>query len=121
MPLPRHDERQEESSVTRSIIKPLLSLLGAAVALVGVVEATAAVRRRGEQPPSKGFPWEEQTEAELESGDGRTGQPTTKPYSGASRHCAFWAEVPGSSGRWFTRGGPRRPLARGGVPGSTDQ
>ena len=58
-----------------SMLKILLSLLGALVAaeaaLVGVVEATAAVRRRGWKPPPEGFPWEEQTEVELESGGER--------------------------------------------------
>lgn len=58
--------------MTRTMLKALLSLLAAAVAaevaLVGAVEATAAVRRRGQRPPSEGFPWEEQPEVELESG-----------------------------------------------------
>ena len=57
---------------TRLMLKVLLSLVAAAVAaevaLVGTVEATAAVRRRGQQLPSGGFPWEEQPEVELDSG-----------------------------------------------------
>ena len=57
---------------TRTILKTLLSLVGAVlaaeVALVGLVEATAAVRRRGQEPlPPEAFPWEEQPEVELES------------------------------------------------------
>lgn len=58
-----------------SMLKALLSLVGALVAaevaLVGVVEATAAVRRRGWKPPPEGFPWEEQPEVKLESGGER--------------------------------------------------
>ena len=50
------------------MLKAFLSLLGtlmaAEVALVGAVEAAAAVRRRGLKLPSEGFPWE----VELESG-----------------------------------------------------
>lgn len=58
-----------------AMLKIFLSLLGALVAaeaaLVGVVEATAAVRRRGCKTPPERFPWEEQTEVELESGGER--------------------------------------------------
>ena len=60
--------------MTRTMLKALLSmlaaLLAAGVALVGAVEATAAIRRRGQRPPTvEGFAWEEQPEVELESGD----------------------------------------------------
>lgn len=59
----------------KTMLKALLFLVGALVAaeaaLVGVVEATAAVRRRLQPPPPKGFPWEEHPEVEIESGGGR--------------------------------------------------
>ena len=61
--------------MTRTMLKALLSLLAALlaaeIALVGAIEATASVRRRGQKPPSENFPWEEQPEIELESGDER--------------------------------------------------
>ena len=46
--------------MTRTMLKALLSmlaaLLAAGVALVGAVEATAAIRRRGQRPPTvEGF------------------------------------------------------------------
>ena len=57
---------------TRTMLKAFLTLmaavLAAEVALVGLVEATAAVRRRGQKPPPEAFPWEEQSEVKLESG-----------------------------------------------------
>ena len=59
----------------RTMLKAMLSLLAATLAaeaaLVGVVEATAAVRRRGQQLPPEGFPWEDRPEVEIESGDER--------------------------------------------------
>lgn len=59
----------------RTMLKAMLSLLAATLAaeaaLVGVVEATAAVRRRGQQLPPKRFPWEDRPEVEIESGDER--------------------------------------------------
>jgi cardiolipin synthase len=55
------------------VVKALLFVVGALVAaeaaLVGAVEATAAVRRRGSQPPPEGFPWEDRPEVSLDSGD----------------------------------------------------
>ena len=58
---------------TRTMLKALLSLvaavLAAEVALVGLVEATAAVRCTGQKPPPpEAFPWEKQPEVNLESG-----------------------------------------------------
>ncbi|PLS84821.1 MAG: cardiolipin synthase B [Actinobacteria bacterium] len=55
----------------KAVLSLLATLVAAEVALVGVVEATAAVRRRGQQPPTEGFPWEDRPEVELESGDER--------------------------------------------------
>jgi cardiolipin synthase len=53
----------------KAVLSLLAALVAAEVALVGIVEATATIRRRGQMPPSDGFPWEEQPEVELESGD----------------------------------------------------
>ena len=61
--------------VIRTMLKAILALLAALVAVeaafVGVVEATAAVRRRGQQQPPQGFPWEDRPEVELEASDER--------------------------------------------------
>ena len=54
----------------KALLSMLAILLAAEVALVGAAEATAAIRRRGKPPPTaEGFPWEEQPEVELESGE----------------------------------------------------
>lgn len=59
----------------RSAFKVLLylavALVAAEAALVGLVTAVAAVRRRDWGPPEGDFPWEEQPEIELQSGEER--------------------------------------------------
>ncbi len=67
---PAMDGRQmlPKKTMLKAILSLLAALVAAEVALVGAVEAMAAVRRRGQKPPSEGFPWEEQPEVELESG-----------------------------------------------------
>lgn len=71
----RNDEWEEKSRMIRIVLKALLSLLAALVAaeaaLVGVVEATSAIRRRGQQQTPEGFPWEDRPEVELEESDER--------------------------------------------------
>ncbi len=54
-------------------LRVFLILAAAQVALVGIVEAVAAIRRKFllERPQEEGFPWEEQPEVELESGEVR--------------------------------------------------
>ncbi len=58
-------------TMLKAVLSLLAALLAAEAALVGVVEATAAVRRRGQQQSPEGFPWEDRTEVELEASNAR--------------------------------------------------
>lgn len=58
------------SGVRRVVLRVFLALTAVQAALVGILVAMAEIRKR-RQGPSEGFPWADQPEVELESGDHR--------------------------------------------------
>ena len=64
--------RETLAGLTRWVLKSLVLLAALEAMVLVAVEAFETIRRkffRG-QPPKEGFPWEEQPEIELETGDG---------------------------------------------------
>jgi cardiolipin synthase A/B len=62
--------RRVLSGVRKLGVRAFLALTVVQAALVGVLAALAEIRKR-RQGPREGFPWEDQPEVELESGDSR--------------------------------------------------
>lgn len=66
--------RETLSGLGRWALKIFLLLAAAEAAVLAAVEAFETIRRKfWNQQPKEGFPWEEQPELELASGDGRGG------------------------------------------------